>query len=333
MPTDEVAGVGEKDAGVMQHSVSPYHVRQYMAPDVATQLSGLVESIKGHRLAVDAEARRLRTPEVLADFDKRSPSCWCLAAIGDSLVRVRLLLEQNFNFIETMGVVAVSRYLFELSVWFRLFEQDERYGLLYYGQLLETQQKYFADHLNQLHREVDLLRVFERKEREVQRAMVVKMTTPEDLRNRLRWVAQVIDAEAARKFSLYVEQAKINGYGFQAHLVEKKAVPQAEAALRELCAEQAYFDANVLPGIQDLALSNGKKKRWEWKRMAESVELLPEYDYIYAYASKLLHATPASITTDQKNLEPEEMLIFLKYINVKAMDMLDVARRYPRHAA
>lgn len=304
-----------------------------MAPDDATRLSLLVESIKAHRAAVDAEARRLRTPEVLASFDKRSPVCWCLAAMGDSLVRVRLLLEQNFHFLETIGVVAVSRYLFELSVWLGLFEQDERFGLVYYGQLLETQQKYFADHLNQLGREVELLRLFERKEQEVQRAVVGNASAPEELGSRFRWAAEMIDAEAARKFSLYAEQAKRNGYSFQAHLVEKKAVPQVESALRELCAEQAYFDANVLPGIRDLSLANGKKKRWEWKKMAESVGLLPEYDYIYAFASKLLHATPASITTDQKNLEPEEMLIFLKYIDVKIIDMLDLARRYPRHAA
>jgi hypothetical protein len=67
------------------------------------------------------------------------------------------------------------------------------------------------------------------------------------------------------------------------------------------------------------------------KYLTLSVGLLSEYDYIYAFASKLLHATPASITTDQKNLEPEEMLIFLKYIDVKIVDMLDQARRYPRH--
>jgi hypothetical protein len=305
----------------------------HMTPDVATRLNVLVESIKAHHFDVDAEACRLRTPEVLASFDKRRPVSWCLAAMGDSLVRIRLLLEQNFNFVETIGVVAVSRYLFELSVWLLLFEQDERYGLVYYGQLLETQQKYFADTLAQIRREVELLRHFERKEQDFQEVLVSRAGPPEDRGDGLRLAARMIDAEAARKFSLYVDQAKRNGYGFQAHLVEKKAVTQAEAALRELSAEQAFFEVNVLPGIEGLVLANGKKKRWEWKKMAERVNLLPEYDYIYAFASKLLHATPASITTDQKNLEPEEMLIFLKYIDVKTTDILDLARRYPRHAA
>ena len=66
--------------------------------------------------------------------------------------------------------------------------------------------------------------------------------------------------------------------------------------------------------------------------MAETVDLLAEYEFIYSFTSKLLHATPVSITTDQKNLEPEEIIMFLKYIDVKITDILDLARRYPRNA-
>ncbi len=304
-----------------------------MTPSVAAQIHYLVDSIKSHHVAVDAEAQRLRTPEVRASFDKKESSSWCIAAMGDSLVRLRLLLEQNFNFVETMGVIAVSRYLFEVSVWLGLFARDQRYGLVYYGQLLETQQKYYADYLAQLHREVQMLRTFERKEKEAQRK-AMEGSRPADLGERLRTTAEVIDAEAARRFSLYAEQARGNGYGFQAHLVEKKALPEIQRALDAVSAEQAAFNADILPRIRDLALGkDGKKKRWEWKRMAEAVDLLAEYDFIYAFSSKLLHATPASITTDQKNLEPAEMILFLRYIDVKVKDMLDLASRYLSGAA
>mgnify|MGYP003604510971 FL=1 len=67
--------------------------------------------------------------------------------------------------------------------------------------------------------------------------------------------------------------------------------------------------------------------------MAETVDLLAEYDFIYAFTSKLRHATPASITTDQKNLEPAEMVVFLRYIDVKIQDILDLAGRYQHGAA
>ncbi len=301
--------------------------------DVGTQLGSLVGAIKAHRATIDCEARRLRTDEILERFDKRSQGSWCIAVMGDSLIRVRLFLEQNFHFIETIGTVAVSRYLFELSVWLHLFERDERYGLVYYGQLLDTQQKYFTDYLQQLHREVGMLRAFDKKEQQAMRSAMDEAESL-DFGNRMRSVASMIDEEAARGFSLYAEQAKENGYGFQASLVEKKAITQVEEALTALRAERADYDAKVLPSIRDLVLAkNGKKKRWEWKEMADRADLLPEYDFLYTFASKLLHATPASITTDQKNLEPQEFVVFLKYINVKTLELIDLARRYPRDAA
>ncbi len=51
-----------------------------------------------------------------------------------------------------------------------------------------------------------------------------------------------------------------------------------------------------------------------------------EYDFIYAYSSRLLHATPASLMTNEKNLEPAEMWVFLKYIRVRLLDVIDIAK-------
>ncbi len=54
-----------------------------------------------------------------------------------------------------------------------------------------------------------------------------------------------------------------------------------------------------------------------------------EYDFIYSYTSRLLHATPASLTTDQKNLEPREVLVFLRYVHVRLLEIIDMARQVP----
>jgi hypothetical protein len=299
-----------------------------MTDNVVQQLKTSIESIKAHRVVIDAEAKRLRPPEFAVPFDKQCPHSWCLSVVGDSLVRIRLLIEQNFNFVETMGVVAASRYLFELSVWLILFEKDRRYGLVYYGQLIETQKHYYQSTLRQLDREVELLRFFERKENEERGAILAEQQS-DNVAGIFNRVAESIDAEAARKFSIYAKQAKQNGYGFQAYLVEHKSVPPVEAALGEIEAEQLDFDNKILPGITDLALDRkGKRKRWKWNEMAREAGLQDEYDYIYAFSSKLLHATPASITTNQKNLEAEEILIFLKYIEVKVADVLGISGKY-----
>ena len=100
-----------------------------MIEHIEEQVKQLVTSIKNERTALDAEAKRLRTPEIISAFDKQNHDSWCLSVAGDCLVRLRLFTEQNFSFVETMGVISVARYIFELSVWLQLFKLDPRYGL------------------------------------------------------------------------------------------------------------------------------------------------------------------------------------------------------------
>lgn len=293
------------------------------------QADVLVGSIRAHAVAIGDEAKRLRQKDAEVEFDSTSAESWCLSVVGDALIRARLLVEQNFQVIETLGLVAVSRYLLELSIWLKLFEKDRRYGLLYYGQLIETQRSYYQSTLRQMEREVGMLLDFERREDDLASERLADEGSLDDRARVRREIGDSIDKEAARKFSIYASEAKINGYGFQAHLVEKTAIPEAMTALSKMAEEKDYFDANVRPNIVDLVTDgNGKKRQWKWNRMAEEVGMEHEYDYIYAFSSKLLHATPASITTDYKNLEPDEFLIFLKYVEVKLADMVGMAKKY-----
>lgn len=55
-------------------------------------------------------------------FDKFSADDWRRSTFRNALVRLRQHVGNNFNFIETMGLLAVARYVFELSIWLRLFQ-------------------------------------------------------------------------------------------------------------------------------------------------------------------------------------------------------------------
>lgn len=290
----------------------------------------LIHSIRSRRSSLDAVAQRLRTPEIQDAFNKWDHNSWCRSVAGDSLVRLRLFTEQNFNLVETMGVIAVARYIFELSVWLYLFKLDPRYGLVYFNQLLDTQQRYFQAMRAQLAREVVLLKSFSNREKESQEKALENIkgfsssdTHKQALLSTLKSISDAIDAEASRRFSIYAKDAQTNGYGFQAYLVETKAIPQVEQALAEIALERNRFDTTVPQDVKDLI-----PRRWQWRQIAEIVGLTDEYDYIYSFASKLLHATPASITTDQKNLALGEMQVFLKYIDVKMADVEILAQEY-----
>ena len=265
-----------------------------------------------------AVAKQLRTPEICKAFDKLNHESWCLRVAGEALVRLRLFVEQDSNFIGTISTIAVARYIFELSVWLHLFKFDARYGLVYYAQLIDTQRRYWKDCRAQLDREVELLQHFEKRESDA-RDKASNRINP----TTLKAVADMVDKQAARRFSIYAEQAKVKGYGFQSYLLKKEVVPEIEESIAKIISEKNDFDAKVSQDVKDLIPS-----RWQWRQMAKKVDLTDEYDYIYACSSKLLHATPASITTIYRNLEPVELVVFLKYIDVKILDLIELAQEY-----
>ncbi|MCK6557113.1 hypothetical protein L6Q96_21425 [Candidatus Binatia bacterium] len=300
-----------------------------------TLIEPLVNSIRARRSSLDALAKELRTPAILEAFDKWDHNSWCRSVAGDALVRLRLFTEQNFNVVETMGVVVVARYTFELAVWLRLFALDRRYGLVYFDQLLATQKRFYEDTLAQLQREVTWLKSLGQKETTSHDnllkgydAVGANAGNAQKLVSALSGVSAEIDAEAARRFSLYAEAARTNGYDFQAYLVETKALPPVRQALADIAAERDRFESRVVPEIKAL-----RPDRWQWRQMAQMVGRADEYDYLYSFASKLLHATPVSITTDQKNLEVQEMALFLKYIDITIADVLALAKEYRPNAA
>jgi len=258
---------------------------------------------------------------VQANYNKWSDKDWCRKVFGESLVRLVQLTSQDSNFVGTMSLLAVSRYIFELSVWLNLFNKDVRFGLVYYQQLLNTQHLYYKDTIEQMKREIELLKEFDRLDDkysdEAIHKMVLSKDTGPDIGIPLRNAMDTVDAAAAMRFSLFLDEAKTNGYGYQAHLVETQSIPFIEEIIARIEEKIAEFPKNVSAEIIGML-----PKRWEWKRMSEQVGLVSEYNYIYTFASKLLHATPASITTNHQELRPEEIYIFLRYIHSKLHEIM-----------
>jgi hypothetical protein len=92
-------------------------------------------------------------------------------------------------------------------------------------------------------------------------------------------------------------------------------MPQVVKALEQIVTEKHEFEARVSKDVKDLI-----PDRWNWRQIALKVGQVEEYDYIYSFASTLLHATPASITGDQKDLEISELEVFLRFIDVNIND-------------
>jgi hypothetical protein len=294
-----------------------------VSSQIVSQLSTLVDIIKKLQPLLDEESQRLRGDIEINDSNKFDANLWCQIAMGDSLIKLRLFTEQNFNHIETMSLLAVTRYIFEMSVWLKLFKINPQYGLVYYSQLTDNKIRYLKSCRTQAQREIALLKKFDSKGESLWNAKLEKIlsngkqnTDCSSYSN----ITKLIDDEASRHFSIYAEQAKNNGYSYQAHLIETQALVNIEKSILELEKEKLKFSSSVSNEIINLI-----PKHWNWCEMAKMVNLNNEYDFIYSYTSMLLHATPSSITTDQKNLEFGEINIFLKYIHVKIRDILNLA--------
>jgi hypothetical protein len=263
---------------------------------------------------------------------KRSGAYWVLVAYRDSLVRSKIFLEQNFHYIEPMGLLAVVRYLFELMVWLKLLERDHRYGLVYYRELLINQLDYYEQLHNQLRLEVDFLKQIDVQEKQLMQERLSKaeqLRDPHEQEKAFRRlsgdVKQEVDARAARAFSLYFDQARFNGYSFQAHLVESKVLPDVLERIDQIKEEKQCFESELSPAILTLC-----QKKWNWQTQAGVVQMAADYNFIYRFTSKLLHAIPCSITTDQMNLEQDEVKMFLKNIHVRLLDMIEMAQQVLR---
>jgi hypothetical protein len=264
------------------------------------------------------------------DNVKKSPRFWVFVVFADALVRLRLFVEQNFGYIEPMAILSVVRYTFELTIWLKHLHTDARYGLVYYRVLVAKQLDYYSDLHSHLRREIDFLRKIDEQEQQLLKDRAAKlMRVPDEetqkvaAANLIGDLQREIDKRAAREFSLYAEQARTNGYSFQAYLVEEKVLPKVAQAKTDLEKELASLDDSLLPEVRALL---PKRKDWNWKDEAGSVGMGHEYDFIYTYTSRLLHATPASLTTDQKNLEPDEIRMFLRYIHVRLLDAMQMAK-------
>lgn len=255
-------------------------------------------------------------------------SYWKLVLYVDSLIKIRLMIERNFNFIESFGLIALTRYVCELSIWIRLMSENENYGFFYYKMLLQESKERHKEQVAQFESEIAWLKSLEVKEKagfnniEAKNSTIADVHAFERMSAVARKISEEIDWEASRKFSIYGDEAAVNGYSYQAYLIEKNALPKAKDNLIACEIAEKEFDAVASKELEKLGI--GKLK---WQNMAIKAGVSEEFDFIYSYTSRLLHAKPSSLTTNQKSLENVEVLIFLRYILVKMLEILSFTQK------
>lgn len=256
------------------------------------------------------------------EMEERDAYYWRMRAWTDAVIRVRIFVEKNLSYIETLSVLALCRYTFELVVWLKHIEMDKRFALFYAQKMLKQQIELYKNLAMHLRRESELYRSLAEEEKiahnRILAAAVVAGSSVDPTRIGLQIAEDMhaasdfVDEKLALQFAIYSSETKRNGYGFQAHLIETLKLPEANKNAEKNCELLTKFNNQWTTIIGELKL-----KKWNWKERAAHVDMALEYEFIYSYTSRLLHATPASLTTDQKSLEDDEVLFLLRYVGTQ----------------
>jgi hypothetical protein len=258
--------------------------------DAVTDIKSLRPQISA---SIDKTTRRLDelSEGSFANAGDFARAQWCAVAFREGLIKIGILLENNLHIIETLGLLALTRYTFELLVWFRILAKDPEQAIEFYYQLIEKQIAHIEDYQSKLRAEIAYFKELHKRDGipdHVLAAIDQHRTTvsTDDITRRLYAHADAIDQEARRRFSLYAEAAKTNGYGFQAFLIETRVLPVVEEQLNQVLAEKAKFKVQVGQLRLDAVIHlNAKRKRWNWRERAASVGMSEQYDFIYGYTT------------------------------------------------
>jgi len=275
--------------------------------------------------AIKAMTKRLNEIEGPLDESNlfASPSYWQVAAIRDGMIKVHMSIEQNFRYIETFGVLAITRYIFELLIWFRLLASgNTEHAFSYARQLMTDNCRCASEELAKLKGEIELFRQLQAREHEelgeAAKAAIETAGRPEQFGAASRMIAQEIDRTARRCFCVYADGAKTAGYGPQADLLETKFVPELERRVKQT---QEWKDKAIAQ------MPKSMPKDWKWDKMAKAAGMSEQYDFLYRYTSRLLHAKPISFYKGQKNLEVSEVNMFLDFVFVSILEMSEISER------
>jgi len=259
----------------------------------------------------------------LADYknkgSSREENYWSVKLRLDCARRIEILCEE-MELVSTLNLLAVCRYAHELGIWLILASKKDRYSLLYGKMLLEALVEQSEGQLRQVEFEIATYEAISKQEKESIESAVKQLGSTSDP-NEIQKVLDSIQRASSdadwkdwSKFMLYRKEASNNGYGFQAHLLRTKVIPEYLQRLTLHKQEQEGFKERWPNLVQEFGYKNDNKFSWNWKAQAAEAELSQEHEFLYSYVSRLLHAKPSSISAVPNDLNTDEILIFQAYI-------------------
>ena len=250
---------------------------------------------------------------------------WILQAHVGTLNKLAMLLP-NYRTPTTAELLVVARNLFENLVWLRLFELNAQEGVTFYAQLLKDQKQDVERTIAKVSAEADLFDAASKEDlaivgdafSSIGKDGKVSKTDIDAANEEERRRHRDLDTRIRTGFTLFGSAARYNGYGWQAHLIRTKDVPKRQAHLAKI--DQLINEFEIYIG--DAGRLADARRRWVWRNEAVKVGMVDDYDFLYAWTSRLLHSTPMNIITEKELLDPEQIML-LEYIAITVRKVID----------
>lgn len=259
---------------------------------------------------------------------------WILKAQSGALEKFAVFFSEDRP-LGSMELLAMARNIFETLVWLKLFGIDLQFGLVFYARFLDQQNETQVKHIEKIEQEAELFETCSDLDNDALSSALnaalgsgVGADAIESARVQRKSEACILDDQARREFTIYAAAAKFNGYAYQAHLIRTKALPEHREMLSKIKEHMVRFEADrdTLLSGRYRAMANWDV-RWNWKERAKEVGLLRQYDFLYGYTSRLLHAMPMNLITES-TLSTDERILMLEYLYVAMRDALDEIARF-----
>jgi hypothetical protein len=263
--------------------------------------------------------------------NSRIAETWICTAHQGTLDKLERFFVGNGPFSD-LEIVGNARNLFENLVWCRLFQIEIGYGLIFFEQFLREHIESTEAHIAKVDSEIALFEQLELTEskqiQELASQLKSQKITVDQFTEQLDRNSKSVDRRARLAFAIYGPMAEINGYGYQRHLLAQSVKPKLHENLLALQSQLASLQATLPSSSRTLMTAIGQAGRVNWRKAATLINLGHEYDYVYSFASKILHSKAIS-TVPNGHLNDLEAVLMFEYAYIAAERILDCVRNSP----
>lgn len=213
----------------------------------------------------------------------------------------------NITLIETYASV---RYVLETLIQTELLLKEPCYTFKLYYSICTHQVDKYRKFINRIHEEIGIMESYDNEDKKLIEIVTARIKNGEDsslVMKEYNEEQKQLDDKADLEFTMFTPDYKTNGYGFTAHLLKNKILPDYEQALKDIEESNKKTAKSIVKQERISTLFDFKnqysrvfkelKDGRSWEQKAEEANLSNEYKVIYDLSSALLHSTSYSYNT------------------------------------